>query len=335
MHCKQAGEVVRQLSDWAFTCYQEICRCTRDESRKYVRPAPAVVVTSHLQMGLGRFQLDDDGKKVVAPPITPPDVALKTAIVLPPPDRSASPDLKSANPTGRPISPNILRYAGAAKLSRAVLSSTSHTLHGGVSASASSPTRPLVFVGAVTSSVEVASTSTGRAARRLSNPRLAAETAARAAAGIGAEIAQVGSPDHALNHNISPVAVQPLAAVAEPGQSSAAAGPADRDGAASTASAEGATHDELLSDRHKASGNDRSGAAQPASRTDRTLGTPAGARSPGAAGPLVLSSVEHPDESGPAAWATGSAVRDGDAALQVLFCFVTFILTVAYYVVRS
>ncbi len=131
-------------------------------------------------------------------------------------DRSASPDLKPATPPVRPPSPNILRFAAAAKESRPVANGTLYIQHGGISAGACSPTRPLVFVGAVTSSAEIASALSGRTARRLSNPRLAAETAARAAAGTGAGDSQAWTPSHADGQNTAPATVQLLRASIEP-----------------------------------------------------------------------------------------------------------------------
>ena len=122
-------------------------------------------------MGLGRFQLNDDGKREIAP-----------RLPLPQPDRSASPELKSGAAPAQPISPNILRNAGNDDPPTAARGLLVTPQRAGVSASVTSPTRPLVPVASVTASVEVEpSTTSSKPARRLSNPRLAAQAASRVA----------------------------------------------------------------------------------------------------------------------------------------------------------
>jgi len=130
-------------------------------------------------MGLGRFQLKDDGRREIAP-----------RLPFPQSDRSTSPVLKSGATPARPISPNILRPVSPNILRNAEAANAAAVTTGflvtpqraGISASVASPTRPLVPVASVTASVEAElSTTSSKAARRLSNPRLAAEAASRAA----------------------------------------------------------------------------------------------------------------------------------------------------------
>ena len=136
-------------------------------------------ISSPICMGLGRFQLSDDGKREITtrPPLLRPD-------------RSASPDLKPgvspARPVSpnilRPVSPNILRNAGNANAAAAATTLLIPPQRAGVSASVASLTRPLVPVASVTASAEVElSVTSSKAARRLSNPRIAAEAASRVA----------------------------------------------------------------------------------------------------------------------------------------------------------
>jgi len=131
-------------------------------------------------MGLGRFQLNDDGRRAIAPKMP-----------LPQPDRSTSPVLQSGATPARPISPNILRPVSPNILRNAGTANAAATMTGflttpqraGVSASGTSPTRPIVPVASVTASVEAepSQPSSSKAARRVSNPRLAAEAASRVA----------------------------------------------------------------------------------------------------------------------------------------------------------
>ena len=254
-------------------------------------------------MGLGRFQLDDDGQKVVAPPSKPPEAAArpshKVPTPLPPPGRSASPELEPAAPAARPASPNILRYTAAAKESHPAANGMLYTIqHGGISASASSPMRPLVFVGAVTSSVDIPSAFSGKAARRLTNPRLAAETAARAGAETG-----VGNwmPSCADGYDTVPATAQPARASLESERLNVVADTATRDETATTPSAEGAEHEQLSTDQHKDSGGDQSGAARRDRLIDRIPNTPG---------------AEH-SQAGLAALAMGAAPPDVNAGTQV------------------
>ena len=202
-------------------------------------------------MGLGRFQLRDDGKREIAPkaPLLEPDRS--TSPVLKPgasPARPVSPNIL------RPVSPNILRNAGRTTTSAAAISPPFVLQHPRVSASVASPTRPLVPAASVTASVEVAPpTTSGMAARRLSNPRLAAEAAARAAeaaasAAAGGQLYGLEAVKALARADVSSVATASSQRSGTPSEG------ADSESATSRAAVESATHTADVNDIETATG---------------------------------------------------------------------------------